>query len=70
MVKNEERTGVVLRLGSNGEGIIKDEDFTVFVPFVLVGEKVRYKILKVKGNIAFGKAIEILPPAEERVRPS
>ena len=69
MVKNEERTGVVLRLGSNGEGIIKDENFTVFVPFVLVGEKVKYKVLKVKGNIAFGKAIEILTPAEERVRP-
>ena len=67
--KNGEYVGVVSKMGANGEGIIKENGCTVFVPFVLIGEKVRYKVLKVKGGIAFGKATEICAPAEERVRP-
>ena len=48
MRKNEEYTGTVLRLGCNGEGILKEGDVTVFLPFALPGEKVRYRVLKVK----------------------
>ena len=43
MVKNEERTGIVISVGMNGEGIVKDEDTVVFVPFALPGEKIIYK---------------------------
>ena len=56
-------------IGSNGEGIIKHEGITFFVPACLPGEKVCFKVLKVKGNIGYGKIEEILTPAEERVRP-
>ena len=56
-------------IGSNGEGIIKHEGITFFVSACLPGEKVRFKVLKVKGNIGYGKVEEILTPAEERVRP-
>ena len=69
MEKNEFYTGIVERLGSNGEGILKQGDITVFVPYALPLEKIKYKILKVKKNIAFGKLVEIYTPAEERVRP-
>lgn len=69
MEKNEERVGVVSALGVNGEGIIKQDGTVVFVPFTLVGEKIRYKVLKVSGKIAYGKVLEILTPAEMRVRP-
>jgi 23S rRNA (uracil1939-C5)-methyltransferase len=69
MVKNEEKIGVVLSLGMNGEGVIKDEDAVVFVPFALEGEKIRYKILKVTKKCAYGKLLEVITPAEERVRP-
>ena len=68
MKKNEERLGVVCGLGMNGEGIIKDKDGVVFVPFSITGEKIRYKILKVSSSVAFGKVIEVLTPADERTR--
>lgn len=66
--KNDEREGTVIAVGADGEGIIKDEGFVIFVPFSLTGEKVRYRVLKAKDNYAYGKVLEILTPAEERVR--
>lgn len=69
MEKNDELVGVVSSIGSNGEGIIKQDGTVVFVPFTLVGEKVKYKVLKVTSKCAFGKVTEVLTPAEIRVRP-
>ncbi|MBE5741793.1 MAG: 23S rRNA (uracil(1939)-C(5))-methyltransferase RlmD [Clostridiales bacterium] len=69
MLKNQEFVGVVSRLGSNGEGIIKEGNYTVFIPYALPNEKIKYKVLKAKNNVVFAKAIEIYTPAEERVRP-
>ncbi|MDE6867723.1 MAG: 23S rRNA (uracil(1939)-C(5))-methyltransferase RlmD, partial [Clostridia bacterium] len=69
MIKNEEYIGTVEGLGSDGEGIIKTEGTAVFVPFCLTGEEVKFKILKVKGNIAYGKLIEVLKPSPKRVKP-
>ena len=69
MEKNEIICAITEGLGSNGEGIIKHEGVTFFVPACLPGEKVRFKILKIKGNIGYGKVEEIITPAEERVRP-
>ena len=66
--KNDILCAVAEAIGSNGEGIIKHEGITFFVPACLPGEKVRFKVLKVKGNIGYGKVEEILTPAEERVR--
>ena len=69
MEKNEIVCAVVEGLGSNGEGIIRHEGVTFFVPACLPGEKVRFKILKIKDNIGYGKIEEVLTPAEERARP-
>jgi len=69
MKKNEERVGTVVALGANGEGILKQDGTIVFVPFTLVGEKIKYKVLKVTSKCAFGKVLEVLTPAEMRVRP-
>ena len=66
--KNEWITAVTQTLGSNGEGIIRHEGITFFVPGCLPGEKVRFRILKVKDGIGYGKVEEVLTPAEERVR--
>ncbi len=67
--KNDELTGIVVGLGSNGEGIIKYDGIVVFVPFALVGEKVKFKVLKVTSKCAYGKVLEVITPAETRVRP-
>ncbi|MBO7187281.1 MAG: 23S rRNA (uracil(1939)-C(5))-methyltransferase RlmD [Clostridia bacterium] len=69
ITKNEEFIGIVERLGSNGEGIVKNGDCVVFVSNALPSEKIRYKILKATKNYAFGKLLEVLVPADERVRP-
>lgn len=66
--KNDIICAVTDAIGSNGEGIIRHEGVTFFVPACLPGEKVRFRVLKVKGNIGYGKVEEILTPAEERVR--
>ena len=67
--KNDSICAITEGLGTNGEGIIRHEGVTFFVPACLPGEKVRFKVLKIKGNIGYGKVEEILTPAEERVRP-
>ena len=69
MEKNEEYVGIVERIGSGGEGIIKNGEYTVFVPYALPTEKIKYRVLKVKKNVAFGKMTELYVPAEDRVRP-
>lgn len=67
--KNEIFEGKVEAAGSGGEGIIRADGYTVFVPFCLVGEDVRYKVLKVGKGVAYGKIEKILSPSEERVIP-
>ena len=67
--KNNEYVNTVNCLGANGEGVLKEEGAVVFVPFVLPGEKIRYKLVKVTSKCAYGKVLEVLTPAEERVRP-
>ncbi len=66
--KNDIVCAVTDGLGTNGEGIIRHEGITFFVPACLPGERVRFKVLKIKGNIGYGKVEEIITPAEERVR--
>ena len=66
--KNDIICASVHAIGSNGEGIIKHEGITFFVPVCLPGEKIRFRVLKVSDKIGYGKVEEILTPAEERVR--
>lgn len=69
MEKNEIFTAVCEALGSNGEGIVRKDGVTYFVPFLLAGERARIRVLKQKGRIGYGKIEELVTPAEERVRP-
>ena len=69
MQKNDVFEGAVTAFGSDGEGIIKTGGTTAFVPLCMLGEKVRAKALKVKGNIVYGKVESILEPSKERVTP-
>ena len=66
--KNDSICAVTEAIGSGGEGVIRHEGVTFFVPACLPGEKVRFKVLKIKGNIGYGKLEEVLTPAEERAR--
>ncbi|MBO4572830.1 MAG: 23S rRNA (uracil(1939)-C(5))-methyltransferase RlmD [Clostridia bacterium] len=67
--KNDVLTATVKALGFNGEGIIDHFGTTVFVPFSLAGEKIDFKVLKVKGNVAFGKVKKVISPSISRLTP-
>lgn len=69
MNKNQEYIGEVLSLGSEGEGIIKCDGQTAFVPFCLVGERVSFKALKVANGVAYGKLTEVHALSKDRVAP-
>ena len=52
-----------------GEGVGRDGDFVVFVPFVLAGETVAVEITEVKKNFARAKLLRVETPSPERVEP-
>ena len=55
MEKNDVVEAVCESIGTQGEGIAKVNGCTVFVPYLLSGEKAKIRILKVKNNVAYGK---------------
>ena len=69
MQKNDVTEVICETLGTNGEGVCRKDGVTLFVPYLLPGEKADVRILKVKDNIAYGKVEEVHVPAEDRVRP-
>ena len=69
MEKNDIVEAVCESLGTQGEGIVKYGGYTLFVPYMLPGERAKIRILRVKDRIAYGKIEEMIAPAEERMRP-
>lgn len=65
--KNKEYIVTVIDNGYEGEGIAKIDNFTVFVPNAIKGEKARIVIVKVTTSHAFGKIIEILEKSPKRI---
>ena len=53
-------------LGEGGEGIGKIQDFTVFIPNVLMGDQVEICLTKVKKNYGFGKVVRMIKPSPDR----
>ncbi len=69
ITKNEQYTMTIVDIGSQGEGIGKISDFTVFVPQAITGDEIEVKILKVKKNYAYGKLIRLISPSPKRQDP-
>ncbi len=67
MVKNEELEVDIIDNGFEGEGIAKVDNFVIFIPEAIIGERIRIKILKVNKNIAYGKILEIIKSSKYRV---
>lgn len=63
VIKNKEYVVDIIDNGFEGEGIAKIDNFTIFIPNALKGEKIRIIIVKVLSSYAFGKIIEILKPS-------
>ena len=64
--KNQEYIVEIIDNGCNGEGIAKIENFIVFIPGAIKGEKIKILIVKVLSSHAFGKILEIINKSEER----
>lgn len=65
--KNKEYIVEIIDNGFEGEGIAKINDFIIFIPGAIKGEKVKILIVKVLSSYAFGKILEILEKSENRI---
>jgi len=66
--KNKEYIVDIIDNGFEGEGIAKIDNFTIFIPNVIKGEKIKILIVKVLSSHAFGKVVEILEASEYRIK--
>ena len=64
--KNKEYIVDIIDNGFEGEGIAKIDNFTIFVPGTIKGEKVKILVVKVLSSHAFGKVLQIIEKSEAR----
>lgn len=67
MQKNEKYIVNIIDNGYEGEGIAKIDNFTIFIPGAIKGEKVKILIVKVTSSYAFGKILEIMESSTDRI---
>ncbi|PHV72388.1 23S rRNA (uracil(1939)-C(5))-methyltransferase RlmD [Sporanaerobium hydrogeniformans] len=69
-VKKNDRVQLRIQdMGSEGEGIGKVQDFTLFVPHTVAGDEVEVLVLKTKKSYGYGKLLRILTPSPLRSEP-
>ncbi|WP_213156170.1 23S rRNA (uracil(1939)-C(5))-methyltransferase RlmD [Neochlamydia sp. AcF65] len=61
--------GKVIALSSEGQGIVRENNLVVFIPFTTPGDTIRYHIVKRKKNFATGKLLAVLKPSLQRAKP-
>ena len=66
MKKNEEYVVDIIDNGFEGEGIAKLNNFAIFIPGAIKGERVKIVIVKVLTSYAYGKVIEIISKSKNR----
>ncbi len=69
MKKNDYFIGTCSDLTHDGRGVVKYENFTYFVPGLLVSETANIKVIKMLKNYGIGRAIEITIPSKHRQEP-
>lgn len=67
--KNQEYIVDVIDYGMDGEGIAKINDFTIFIPNAMKGERVKILIVKVLSSYAYAKILEIIEKSPYRIEP-
>ncbi|GAX91162.1 23S rRNA (uracil(1939)-C(5))-methyltransferase RlmD [Effusibacillus lacus] len=55
--------------GHEGEGVGRYQDYTLFVPGAIRGERIRAKVTKVNKNYGFARLVEVLQASEFRAEP-
>ncbi|AYC30291.1 23S rRNA (uracil(1939)-C(5))-methyltransferase RlmD [Paenisporosarcina cavernae] len=67
--KNDQLDVYIEDLTHDGSGVAKVEGYPLFIPGSLPGETVRIHVVKTLKKYGFGKLLEIVQPAENRVEP-
>lgn len=65
--KNKEYIVDIIDNGYEGEGIAKIDNYTIFIPEAIKGEKVKILIVKVNSSYSYGKIIDIIEKSKARV---
>jgi tRNA/tmRNA/rRNA uracil-C5-methylase (TrmA/RlmC/RlmD family) len=60
---------VITDLAFGGEGVAREGEFVVFIPFVVVGETVEAEVTEVKKRFARARLVKVLKPSPDRVEP-
>ena len=65
--KNASLTLEITGYTAEGMGVARWEGRVVFIPGTILGERWEVQLLKVKTNVAWGRAVRLLAPSPERV---
>ncbi|MBC8001390.1 MAG: class I SAM-dependent RNA methyltransferase [Opitutaceae bacterium] len=59
----------VVDIAFGGEGVARSDDFVIFIPFVVLGEKVEVELVEVKKRFGRARLLRIIEPSPQRVEP-
>ncbi|WP_083487277.1 23S rRNA (uracil(1939)-C(5))-methyltransferase RlmD [Limosilactobacillus secaliphilus] len=65
--KNEKKTGKVIDLTYQGNGVIKIDHYPIFIPNALPGEKITFVVTKVTRHFAWGRVLSWQKKSSDRV---
>lgn len=68
MEKNDMVEIEITGMTDDGSGVGRADGIAVFVPYTIIGERIRALILKVNKTYAFGKLTDIIKPSEHRIK--
>ena len=61
--------GEVVDISHEGGGIVKVNNFTIFLDSGLIGDAVKFEVTKVKKSYGMGKTLDIIKPSIHRIHP-
>ena len=64
--KNKSYEAVIEDLTLEGSGLCRVDGFAVFVPMTAVGDRVRFKAVKVQKNVGYGILEQVITPSPAR----
>ena len=67
MQKNDIFEGKVIDYTHDGLGVVKIDNFPIFIEDVIEGEVIEFKIIKLKKNLGYGKVLNIIESSKNRV---
>ena len=70
MIKKNDQVVVTIEdIGADGEGIGKQEGYTLFIKDTVVGDKVLAKVMKTGKTYGYARLVELIEPSDSRVSP-